>query len=829
MTITNSGGTSFSSTVDATTVTLSDTTGTLAFNGALTASTLSTVNKGYNVQLNAGGTITNTVTFSNTGTVTLGNDAADDLAFTGGLVATAPAAINLAGTVAATVGASTIALGDNNTPVSVTDNATVGGAATGAIGLGDVTLADGKQLTLGTGIGNALNLRSVLGNAGLGTETLLINTTGLVTVTGAVGATANKLDQLRITNSGGTTFSSTVDAATVTLSDTTGTLAFNGALTATTLNTANKGYNVQLNAGGTITNAVTFANTGGVTLGVGGGDVLVFGGGLISTASTTTINGMVRTSRGAVQLGAVSLTGNSSIDTTNAGASGATAGANIQISGAVDGTAANAQALTLNAGTGGVVTFSSGAVVGGGTALASFTVSGAVSASLRAVTTGAGGINITTSGSGATLHGDLTSGGSVSLSGDATLGSTVTLTHEGADSLSLSGGTLDTSGKTLIINTVAVATTGTISSQISGAGDLTKTGLGTLTVTGNNSYTGPTNVNQGTLLVNNVAGSATGSGAVNVNSGGTLGGTGTINGPVTIKINATLNPGPSGPAANTGLLTVSNNITFEAGSTFWVDVNATADYDQLRITGSGKTITIQSGALLGGTAGPGLPANASFTILDNQTLKGGRPNRISGTFASLGVPPPQTPPRTVNVGGKLFDTSLGTSKAGDFYNGGSGNNDLVLHPAPPVFIWDGRQDGSLNPTGDSLWTNRLNWIGDVAPSPGDKVLFDDRGISTNDPFNDFPNGTSFGEIRLANTTGSYTIAGNEILFASAAGALIQDNPTNVSVTNRVNFAFATATSTQVIIVEDGTLNFGGIVTLGTPSRSSRVTPYKAGT
>ena len=335
-----------------------------------------------------------------------------------------------------------------------------------------------------------------------------------------------------------------------------------------------------------------------------------------------------------------------------------------------------------------------------------------------------------------------------------------------------------------------------------------------MAVTSNNSYAGPTNVNQGTLLVNNGTGSGTGSGAVNVNNGGILGGTGSINGPVTIKNGATLNPGPAGLAANTGLLTVNNDITFESGSMFWVDVNTTADYDQLRVTGTNKTVEIQSGALLGGTAGPGLTASASFTILDNRTVKGDLPNRISGTFTSLGVPLPQSPPRTVNLGGELFDTSLGTSRDGDFYNGGNGN-DLVLHPAPPVFIWDGKQDGSPNPTGDSLWTNRFNWVGDVAPAAGDKVVFDDTGISTNDhPINDFPDGTSFGEIRLANTGGSYTIAGNEILFASATGALIQDNPTQVSVTNHLNFAFATSTSAQVIIVEAGTLNFGGTVALG---------------
>lgn len=58
-------------------------------------------------------------------------------------------------------------------------------------------------------------------------------------------------------------------------------------------------------------------------------------------------------------------------------------------------------------------------------------------------------------------------------------------------------------------------------------GSLTKTGVGTLTLTGYNTYTGGTILLDGKLEVSNTMGSATGSGIVTVKSG-TLGGTGTI-------------------------------------------------------------------------------------------------------------------------------------------------------------------------------------------------------------------------------------------------------------------------------------------------------------
>ncbi|WP_181425021.1 S8 family serine peptidase, partial [Serratia marcescens] len=61
------------------------------------------------------------------------------------------------------------------------------------------------------------------------------------------------------------------------------------------------------------------------------------------------------------------------------------------------------------------------------------------------------------------------------------------------------------------------------SNDISGHGGLTKQGIGTLVLTGNNTYAGPTLVNQGRLAVN---GSVTS--AVSVQNGGIVGGSGTV-------------------------------------------------------------------------------------------------------------------------------------------------------------------------------------------------------------------------------------------------------------------------------------------------------------
>ncbi|WP_114652547.1 beta strand repeat-containing protein [Polynucleobacter necessarius] len=153
--------------------------------------------------------------------------------------------------------------------------------------LGAITLGNNVTLTLGNGGPGLISAKSISGTAGgssgslLGKSNVTINSVGTIRVLGAIGT---DIGTITITNSGGTTFSSTVDAATVTLTNTTGVITFDGALTATTLNTAAQAYSVALNAStGMITNAVTFSNTGSLTLGTSGG-TLAFNGGLTATA-----------------------------------------------------------------------------------------------------------------------------------------------------------------------------------------------------------------------------------------------------------------------------------------------------------------------------------------------------------------------------------------------------------------------------------------------------------------------------------------------------------------------------------------------------------------
>jgi hypothetical protein len=276
------------------------------FIGNLTVNNSLTVSAGgsYDVRMiGATNTIAGQTTFGNSGSLTFGNVGTDTFNFTGGIIATAPSAINLIGTVTA-AGAGIITLGDSDTPLNVkSGNGAVGGASTGTITLGNAILEDNVTLTVGTGIANTINMAAVTGTASPLSSNLILNTTGAVTVAGAVGT---DIGNLTITNSGGTTFQSTVAAATTTITNTTGTVKFEGNLNLTTsLVTAAQGYNFSITGtNNNIAGATTFLNTGTVTLGNGTNDSTTFAGGLVITApSSIAIQGTVATTNTTMTLG----------------------------------------------------------------------------------------------------------------------------------------------------------------------------------------------------------------------------------------------------------------------------------------------------------------------------------------------------------------------------------------------------------------------------------------------------------------------------------------------------------------------------------------------
>lgn len=90
---------------------------------------------------------------------------------------------------------------------------------------------------------------------------------------------------------------------------------------------------------------------------------------------------------------------------------------------------------------------------------------------------------------------------------------------------------------------------------------------GSVIITGNNSYSGGTDINDGSLFANNTAGSALGSGQVGVRNFGTLAGNGTVLAAVTNGLGGTIQPGST--ANNVGTLTVNSLLFGPSGNYTW--------------------------------------------------------------------------------------------------------------------------------------------------------------------------------------------------------------------------------------------------------------------
>ncbi|MFT9256643.1 MAG: autotransporter domain-containing protein [Acetobacter sp.] len=143
------------------------------------------------------------------------------------------------------------------------------------------------------------------------------------------------------------------------------------------------------------------------------------------------------------------------------------------------------------------------------------------------------------------------------------------------------------------------------------AGDLVKTGSGTLVLSGANTYTGGTEVSAGTLQVDGTLASP-----VAVDTNAMLSGTGTVG---TTIVSGTLAPGDSG----VGTLNVNGNLTLTSGSTYAVNVTPGAALSLVAVSGA---TTLEGGTVdVNGTGG-----NWRDAIVLLRSRQG-----VTGTFGTL--------------------------------------------------------------------------------------------------------------------------------------------------------------------------------------------------
>ena len=448
---------------------------------------------------------------------------------------------------------------------------------------------------------------------------------------------------------------------------------------------------------------------------------------------------------------------------------------------ATDGYRITGDALTL-AGAQAVIRVGDGTV--GGAAYVT-TIDAEVTGTAQLVKTDAG--TLVLAGNNSYSGGTLIDAGTIRISGDANLGAA-------AGGIAFDGGTLQAAGN--IVSTRAVdligggtflvdpAATLTLQGPVTGAGNLGKSGAGTLVLAGTGSHGGGTTVSAGTLLVNGDYSGATG--ATNVAGGATLGGTGIIGGDVALANGATLAPGAGTP----GTLTIGGNLSLAAGT------QLDFEFGEAGVAGGALNDLVNVGGnlTLDGTINVTVPAGGAFDV---------------GVY------------RVFNYGGTLTNNglSLGTLPAGAnavVQTSVAGQVNLVNAAGLTLNFWDGaagpKNNGAINggtgvwqnSTGNDNWTNASGAV-NAAYSDGAFAVFGGTaGTVTVDD--------GLGEVSVAGmqfASDGYVITGDGIaLTAPQATIRVGDGSTaGAGFTATINSVLGG--DAELVKTDGGTLVLGG--------------------
>ena len=219
---------------------------------------------------------------------------------------------------------------------------------------------------------------------------------------------------------------------------------------------------------------------------------------------------------------------------------------------------------------------------------------------------------------------------------------------------------------------------------LSGDGSIVKVGTGKTTLGGDNTYTGTTTINNGTLVVNGIHSSA---GAYTVNSGGTLGGTGTVHSAVMVASGGAVAPGTSIESIDI------DSLTLDSGSLLNFELGAPGTSDLINVlvnggfTANGGTFTFtDAGGLAAGT----------YTLIDYD-------GALNGAFSNLtlgGTQPAGFSYMLVdNMGSTSIDLQVtSTGLPGDYnLDGKVDSADYVVWRKNPTVV------GGGDPVGYNTW------------------------------------------------------------------------------------------------------------------------------
>nr|WP_324258972.1 DUF4347 domain-containing protein [Cellvibrio fontiphilus] len=423
------------------------------------------------------------------------------------------------------------------------------------------------------------------------------------------------------------------------------------------------------------------------------------------------------------------------------------------------------------------------------------------------------------------------------------LSESLTFNTDSATGITLSGGAFTLNAGTTLTFTNGSGDTATLTNNVISTGGLTKTGAGSLTLSGNNSYTGGTTISAGTLSISNgtalqnfsdvnIASGATL--ALNSNEAiGTLSGAGQINlGSATLTSNISANSTFSGNISGTGGLTLGQigaatySLTL-SGNNSYTGATILSNYAWLRLDGENS---------LSSSTALRVNGNSVATLLSDQTL-GSLASSSSTASIQLGS-------FTMTAGGDNTSTTTSgvISGTGNLVKQGSGT--LTLAGSNTYTGQTTVSAGSLSIATDSnLGGGAVNLAGGTTLNVTGATNIDNSiSLSGNSTINNAGSLTLSGVVSGANTltksgAGTLTLSGSNSYSGTAvnAGTLSVAGDANlgsgVITLNDGTLAITSAGTIDnaITLANDGTLNLAAATSFtGQLSGEYRLAKYGVG-